>query len=207
MTKRYIPVLAVLACLSVAGGPAFATDDPPPDPTTDTTPADTTPTDAPATDTTPASDDPAPSPASDTPAGTPAPAGPAGCVDTKRPRTRVTTTSTAAVRKHMLRGVAVDTGCTKGGSLAAVSVSISLKRGTKCLYVTHSAVSRRTSSCKTRHWMSATGTKSWRVRLPRLLPHGTYQVSTRAVDAAGNVERAHARRLAIRQTRSTAKKK
>jgi hypothetical protein len=185
MTKRYIPVLAVLACLSVAGGPAFATDDPPQSPPA----TDTTPTTA-APDTTPAS-----------PGTTPA-----ACVDTTRPRSRVLTSSRAAVRSHALRGTAVDAGC-KGGSVALVTVSIALKHGKHCQYLTRSARLGRSSTCKSPRWLSATGTKHWRLSLPRHMQNGSYQILTRAVDSAGNVERAHARRLAIRQPRSTTTKK
>ena len=183
MTNRYIPVVAVLACLSVAGPPAFATDDPPQPP-------------PPPADTTPATDD---SPADQ--------ATPPACVDTSRPRTRVMTSSRSAARTHMLRGTATDTGCTPGGSVALVSVSIALKQGKQCKYLTRSARFSRSSTCKTPRFLSAKGTKNWQLKLPRRLPHGSYQILTRAVDSAGNVEGAHARRLAIRQTHSNTKKK
>ena len=180
MTNRYIPVVAVLACLSVAGPPAFATDDPPQPP-------------PPPTDTSPATD-------------SPAQATPPACVDTSRPRTRVMSSSRSAVRTHMLRGTATDTGCTPGGSVALVSVSIALKQGKQCKYLTRSARLSRSGTCKTPRFVSAKGTKNWQLKLPRRLPHGSYQILTRAVDSAGNVERAHARRLAIRQPRSSKKK-
>ncbi len=39
----------------------------------------------------------------------------------------------------------------------------------------------------------ARGTRSWRVRTH--LPHGSYLVRWQAIDASGNLERAHARAL------------
>jgi hypothetical protein len=177
MTKRYIPLLAVCACLSVAGGTAFATDDPPAGPPV-----------------------PPPAPAAPVDSSGAAPA-PAACVDTTRPRTLVVTSARTAERTHVLRGTASDTGCKPGGSLALVSVSIALKHGNHCKYLTRKARLSRSSTCKHPRFMSATGTKRWRVTLPRRVPHGTYQILTRAVDSAGNVERAHARRLAVRQPR------
>jgi hypothetical protein len=191
MNIRYIPVVAVLACLSVAGAPAFATDNPPPP--TDTTPTDTTPADSTPTDATPATD---------TPGTTPT-----ACIDTTSPRTRVVTSARTAARTHTLRGTALDSACAQTGSVSGVSVSIALKHGTKCQYLMRTARLSRSTTCKTPRFLSAKGTKSWQLKLPRKLPSGSYQILTRAVDSAGNVERAHARRLAIRQPHSTTKKK
>jgi hypothetical protein len=174
MTKRYIPVLAAIACLSVAGGPAFATDDPSPAPPQAQPPAATAPTD-------------------DAPAAT----APAGCVDTKGPNTRVRSSSRGAGRSHMLRGSATDAGC-QANSVALVSVSVALKHGKRCQFLTKKGKLSRASSCAKPHFLTAVGTKNWRVNLPRRMKRGTYQILTRAVDSAGNVERAHAQRLAIR---------
>ena len=179
MTKRYVPVLAAIACMSVASGPAFATDDPTPAPPPAQPPAATAPADA-------------------APADTPAATDPAACVDTKRPSTRVRSSSRAAARGHMLRGSATDAGGCQANSVALVSVSIALKHGKRCQFLTKKAKLSRASSCSQPHFLTAVGTKNWRVNLPRRMKHGTYQILTRAVDSAGNVERAHAQRLAIR---------
>jgi hypothetical protein len=200
MTKRYIPILAVLACLSVSGGTAFATDEPPPS----SPPADTT-TD-PATD--PSTDpvtDPSADPATDDPTTDPS-ASPTAPACAAAPRSRVVTKSRTAVKKHMLRGTAAVAGC-KADTVAKVSVSIALKHGKKCQYLTRKARLSRASTCKKPRFISATGTSSWHIRLPKHMRAGTYQILTRSVDAAGNVERAHARRLAVRRPHSTTKKK
>jgi hypothetical protein len=181
--KRYIPIAAVAACCSIAGAPAFATDEPPPatPPTATTTP-------------------PAP------PAATaPAEAAPVACTDLKRPTSRLLTSSRSAVKHHLLRGNAGDSGCT-GSSVALVTVSIFARHGTRCQYLTPSGRLSRKSSCSRPRWLAAKGTTHWSLRLPKRMPHGSYQVLTRAVDSAGNVERAHARRLAISRPLSTTKK-
>jgi hypothetical protein len=84
-------------------------------------------------------------------------------------------------------------------------VSIALKQGSKCRFLMRTARLSRGGTCAEPRWLTATGLKRWRLEIPRRLPHGTYQILTRAVDSAGNVERAHARRLAVRQPRSTHK--
>jgi hypothetical protein len=106
----------------------------------------------------------------------------------------------------VLRGSAADAGCS-GSSVALVTVAIAVKHGQKCRFVTRKARLSRSTSCSHPHWLAATGTKRWHLTLPHALGHGSYQVLTRAVDSAGNVERAHARRLAISQPRSSKKKK
>jgi hypothetical protein len=177
MTKRPISIAAVVACLSFAASPALATDDPPP--------ATAPPATAPAAPVT-------------------APASPPACVDLTRPRSHVGSSARVAERSHKLRGTALDSGC-DNSSIALVSVSISLRHGKKCRYVARGARLTKATRCKA-HWVSASGTRAWSLRLPKRMPHGSYQILTRAVDAAGNVERAHARRLAISRPRSKSTK-
>jgi hypothetical protein len=177
---RLVPVLAALASLSIATA-ALATDDPPgsaPPPTASTpTPG---------------------APAGSTAPGTTAPGSPnaSGCTDTTRPSSRVVTTSGQAKKTHKVSGTASDRGCT-GSKVAHVSVSVARKSGSRCQFVSGARLSRATS-CKSPRWLNAAGSSKWSLRLPKSMPRGTYQVLTRAVDSAGNVERAHARRLAIR---------
>src|SRR3954447_923154 len=88
MTKRFLPIAAaVLACTSLAGTPALATDDPPPQ----SQPPATTQTDA--TDATPTAPTGAPAPDATTPVA---------CTDTMRPRTKLRSTSKTASRRHIL---------------------------------------------------------------------------------------------------------
>jgi hypothetical protein len=180
MTKRFLPIAAaVLACACLAGTPALATDDPPPQPQPPaTSPVGTTP-----------STDEAPAPGESTPPS---------CSDTLRPRTKLKTTSKAASRRHMLRGTATDKGCTES-FVAHVSVSVALQKGKKCQFLAKGArFSSKKSSCAKPHWISAHGTATWSLHLPKHLKHGKYRILTRAVDSAGNVEKSHGKRLAIR---------
>jgi hypothetical protein len=171
MSKRFLTTAAVFGCLAVASTPALATDEPPP-----------------------------PQPPSAPPAQ-PAQPGPAGCVDTTRPTTKLLTGARSAEKRHALRGTAKDKGCPTS-FVAVVSVSVEFKHGKQCQFLGRGArISRNSTSCKRPHWLSAHGTATWSLRLPKRLPAGSYQVLTRAVDSAGNVERAHARRLAIRRSR------
>jgi len=170
MSKPYIPIAACLACLAFTGAPAFATDDPPP----------STPPTAPAT----------------APATQPVASAP-GCVDTTRPITRLKSTSRSVSKKHVLRGTGTDKGCCTS-FVARIQVSVSRRDGKKCEFLTRAARLSHESSCSKAHWLNASGTATWSLHLPKRLPHGSYRISTRAVDSAGNVERAHARRLAIR---------
>jgi hypothetical protein len=174
MIKPSISIAAALACLAFAGPPALATDEPPP-----SIPPATAPAAGPA------------------PTASPAP----GCVDTTRPTTRVKTASRTASKRHVLQGTATDKGC--GTSyVARVQVSISHRQGKRCQFLTGAArLSRKSSSCSKPHWVTAAGTATWSLRIPKQLPTGSYEVSTRAVDSAGNVERAHARRLALRRSK------
>src|SRR4051794_29782300 len=183
MNKRNIAALSVFACLATAVAPALATDDPPPSSPPASQPDASLPQDA-----------------------APALPSPSGCVDLTRPRSRMKTNSRLAVKRHQLHGTASDRGCTNS-RVALVSVSIALKHGKQCRFVTHSARLTRKGACKRPRWLSAKGTGRWILRLPKRMPAGKYQVLTRAVDSAGNVERAHARRLAIRPPHSNHKKK
>ena len=179
MTKRFPPTLtAVLACACLAATPALATDDPPPQ----SQPPAATPT-----GTTPTSVEPAPDVTA-----------PVACSDTTRPRTQLKSTSRTASRRHLLRGTATDNGCTDS-YVALVSVSVALQKGKKCSFLAKGArFSPKKSSCAKPHWITAHGTATWRLGLPKRLAHGKYRVLTRAVDSAGNVEKSHAKRLAIR---------
>jgi hypothetical protein len=176
MSKRYVPTALTLACLAFAGAPAFATDEPPP-----AIPPATTPTAPPVV---------APT--------APGSTGPAACVDTTRPATHLKSTSRSTSKNHVLRGTAADKGCSTS-FVARIQVSLSHRVGKKCKFLTRtSRLTRKSSSCAKPHWLGASGTATWSLRIPKRLPHGTYEVSTRAVDSAGNVERTHARRLALR---------
>lgn len=99
----------------------------------------------------------------------------------------------SAARSHVLRGHAGDVGC----GVAMVTISLSRTHGKRCQPVTASGRLGHTGSCKAQRFLVATGTRSWRLNLPKALPRGTYLVRTRAIDFAGNVQSVHTRRLKL----------
>jgi hypothetical protein len=147
-----------------------------------------------------ATDDPAPPAVPPAPPAAPLAGGALPCVDHSLPSARLATTSKGASRTRTLRGSASDHGCATDGSgkVAKVSVSLALKRGGHCRFLSSSHKLGRSSSCSKPHWLSASGTSSWKFRLPKHLTKGRYGVTVRAVDSAGNVARASSRALRIR---------
>ena len=65
-----------------------------------------------------------------------------------------------------------------------VQVAISRKAGKKCRWATRSGKLRK-RSCARPVWITAKGTRSWRLKLKRALPAGSYTVRSRAVIGAG----------------------
>jgi hypothetical protein len=120
---------------------------------------------------------------------------PGKCADTSPPASSFTRRAARrAGRMRLVRGVASDVGC----GLDRVEVAVSRKRGRRCRNLTPKGKLGRRTSCAHRRWLPAAGTTSWSFRLPRRLRKGTYAVRTRALDFAGNVGRAHGRRIKLR---------
>jgi hypothetical protein len=134
-----------------------------------------------------ATDDPAPSAQANT-----APSAQANtltCVDNQRPLSRLSVGWQRGFRKGVVRGIAIDQGCgvAGAGKVKLVSVSIARKVGKRCQHLMPNGRLGRAIAC-THVWLPAKGAKAWIFRLRHRLPRGTYIVSTRAVDSAGNVE-------------------
>jgi hypothetical protein len=173
MIRKYCHALAAAAAVACMAAPAaMATDEPPP-------PAPPGPT--------------APAPVAPT-------VTPNACTDKVAPSSKLGTTSRSAQHTHLLRGKSVDLGCGVGGSgsVARVNVSVALKSGSKCRFLGSSHKLGKATSCTRAHYLSAHGTGSWSYRLPKRLPKGSYRVSTRAVDSAGNVGSSSSQRLRLR---------
>ena len=116
------------------------------------------------------------------------------CTDNTKPTSTFTTKAArTASRSRVLRGTASDKGC----GVALVTISVAHRHSKKCKFLTPSGRLGRPQSCTGDRWLTAQGTKHWRVVLDRL-PRGTYRVRVRAIDFAGNIQRAHARRLTLR---------
>jgi hypothetical protein len=84
------------------------------------------------------------------------------------------------------------------GSVANVQVSVSRQSGSHCQHMNGYGRLGHATSCNSLRWQKAKGTSDWNYRVWRRLPKGQYRIHRRAVDAAGNKERAHMMRLRIR---------
>jgi hypothetical protein len=117
-------------------------------------------------------------------------AAPTACVDHVKPQSQVKGGLQRSFHNGRIRGIAIDGGCGANGAgkLKAVQVAVERKVGKRCEHLTSGGKLSKAGKC-THVWLRAKGTKAWSFRLPRHLPRGTYAVSTRAVDAAGNIEK------------------
>jgi hypothetical protein len=116
------------------------------------------------------------------------------CTDTTRPHSAITTKEArTASHSRILRGTARDTGC----GVALVTISVAQQHGKRCRFITTTGRLSKASKCTPTRWLTAAGTKTWRVALDRLR-RGTYRVRIRAIDFAGNIEHSHGRQLKLR---------
>jgi hypothetical protein len=129
------------------------------------------------------------------PASATAAAGSSKCTDRTRPTTSLRTAKRGA-RSITLRGHAVDAGCaatgTKGatrGTVARVQVSVGLKVGTKCRYLTDAGRLTKALKCGTPLSVIAKGTRSWSLKVSSKLPKGRYTVKAISIDGAGNLSK------------------
>jgi hypothetical protein len=72
-------------------------------------------------------------------------------------------------------------------------VSVAKLSGRKCRFLTRRRGLTRRRSCRKPVVMRARGVGTWKLRVRHRLPRGRYRVAARAVDMAGNRERAAAR--------------
>jgi hypothetical protein len=116
------------------------------------------------------------------------------CTDQSRPTSGFGAKSARTARRTgVLHGSAVDQGC----GVAMVTVSIARVDGKRCQVVGAKGRLGRPGRCSATHFLMAKGTGQWHLKLPRGLPHGTYVVTTRAIDFAGNVQSPHTLHLKI----------
>ncbi|MDP1849693.1 MAG: hypothetical protein Q8K79_18040 [Solirubrobacteraceae bacterium] len=116
------------------------------------------------------------------------------CADRKRPATVLHRKRSAiSTRRIVVRGTASDRGCKadaktreRAGALRRVSVAVALKSGTRCRYLSKTGRLRAARSCTKPLFVTARGKKTWRLELKNRFRPGTYAVSVRATDSAGN---------------------
>ena len=119
--------------------------------------------------------------------GTVTPPPPRGCIDRKPPQSKFTARAT---RRHSIavRGTAHDLGCSH--RVARVTVAIAQRAGGgHCRYVLANGRLGPRGKCRRAIYVSAHGTSHWSYTPSRRLPAGVFVLRSRAIDAAGNVER------------------
>ena len=131
------------------------------------------------------------------------------CADARRPRS-VLSRKRSILRsgRILLRGTASDRDCAatsatrkRAGSVRAVSVAVARKAGARCRFLSARGRFGGARVCSKPVYLRAKGTKSWRLELKGSFPAGTYRVSVRARDGAGNRERARMATLRLRAKR------
>lgn len=132
------------------------------------------------------------------------------CADRKRPVSRVDRAhSSVSVRRLLLRGTAGDKGCAgtaktreRVGAVRKVSVAVALKSDGRCRYVSKKGTLGARRNCKTPVFLTARGTSRWRLDLRGAFKRGSYVVSVRSRDGAGNAERTKTATLRVRASAS-----
>jgi hypothetical protein len=91
-------------------------------------------------------------------------------------------------RRIVVRGTAHDLGCAH--KVARVTVAIARRAGGgHCQYLQTTGRLGAVGKCRRAVYISARGTSHWSFAAPRRLRAGVYVIRSRAIDAAGNVER------------------
>lgn len=128
------------------------------------------------------------------------------CADARRPRSVLSRKrSRLRANRILLRGTASDRGCAgsttarkRAGEVTKVSVAVARKAGTRCRFLSARGRFGAARSCAKPVYLRAKGTRSWRLELKGRFPAGSYRVTVRARDAAGNRERARTTTLRLR---------
>jgi hypothetical protein len=134
-------------------------------------------------------------------AALPAPIGLGGVTTTTAPKAACTDTSAPAASigsvsvkggTLAIGGTAADTasGC-KASGVASVQLTVTRKVSKRCEYVLTSGRLSKATTCSTMYALVARGKTTWKLATARRLPKGTYAITVRALDAAGNVKALH----------------
>lgn len=123
------------------------------------------------------------------------------CADARTPRSVLSRArSSLRTTRILVRGTASDRGCAataatreRPGSLRRVSVAVALKAGGRCRFAGRAGKLGALRSCSSPRFVTARGKSRWRLDLRGRFPKGTYAITVRAVDAAGNAQRTPAR--------------
>ncbi len=130
-----------------------------------------------------------------TPPASPGPGpgpGPSPCTD-RSPPSAAFASVLAKQRRIVLRGRASDAGCA-ASAVARVELAISRTAPKhRCRFVAANGKLTAARACSRPVWLKAKGTAAWSFTSAKL-PRATYALQVRAVDAAGNLQAAPARR-------------
>jgi hypothetical protein len=119
--------------------------------------------------------------------GTVSPRPARGCSDRTPPQSKFSARKTRT-RRIIVRGTARDFGCAHRVARATVAIARRAGGG-HCQYLLASGRLGARGKCRRAVYVSARGTSHWSFTAPRRLPAGVYLIRSRAIDAAGNVER------------------
>ncbi len=128
------------------------------------------------------------------------------CADTRVPKSVFSRkNSSLRAKRIFLRGNASDKGCSasaatskRPGAVRRVTLTLARKAGGSCRFVSKKGTLGRARNCLSPVYLTAKGTRSWSLELRGSFPKGTYEVTVRARDAAGNRERAQKLSLRLR---------
>jgi hypothetical protein len=129
---------------------------------------------------------------------------PGHCVDTSKPKLAI---GTLRLKGGTLKvaGTAKDNGCaaSKGkkgtpGLLNRIQVTIGLKSGDDCRFLTGAGALTDTVTCEVPLSLVASGHKKWKLKEPADLPKGSYIVQATAIDKAGNLSKHRTLRLKVK---------
>ena len=113
----------------------------------------------------------------------------ASCADTAAPRAAIASLSAKGGRLA-LAGTAADkaVGCSASG-VASVQVAVAKAvKGGACAFVLASGRLSKPAACSTGFALVAKGKAAWKLASARKLPKGSYRVTVKALDAAGNAK-------------------
>jgi hypothetical protein len=125
-----------------------------------------------------------------------------GCLDRIVPRSSFRGRRRVSRLGLVLHGVSGDRGCGRHGAgrVALIRVALALAVGKKCRFVRSGGRYGPLVSCLRSTYLNARGTTRFTFTFHHRLRPGTYKAWSRAIDAAGNVERKDRRRNLIRLT-------
>ncbi|MEA2429170.1 MAG: hypothetical protein QOF37_2798 [Thermoleophilaceae bacterium] len=115
-----------------------------------------------------------------------------GCLDRVAPRSGFARTLRASRRRIALKGSARDLACSRPGRVSRVTIALARRTGGgRCRYLQPSGRFGPVTGCRRPTYVTARGRGRFALSIRGPLSPGVYLARSRAIDAAGNVERKH----------------